>query len=235
MAKPGLRRALVALVLLGAGIIAVYLLDPSTPGADPDRSEGAEDAARLRREAKQDSDASAVQARLGDAPDGGVSEAKLSERQDYPMDLGDFDFESIRARTPRNLYWKMAVPTDDPVQLEARRQERERRNTQFGKVQSNTATVEEIREYYSYRRQLSEDYIEVVDLMLSEHGDELSERDVGLFELAISMHSANLREIPAKVDDALRRKEAYDRAKAAWKAQQVEDAQGAATESESKN
>jgi hypothetical protein len=148
------------------------------------------------------------------------------------MDLADIDFDSIRARTPNSLYWTLAVPTQDSTVLEARREERARRDAQFGRVQSNTATEEEIRDYYAYRRQLSEDYIEVLDLMLTDHESELSERDVGLFELTIAMHSSLLREIPGKIDDALQRKAAYERAKAAWREQQAAEAERAGSDAE---
>lgn len=138
----------------------------------------------------------------------------------FHFDLAELDFEALRDRTPDSLYWLMAAPTDDPKALEARARAREERNRQYGKVVSNTATVEEIHDYYAYRRKLSEDYIEVLQLILDEHGDELSERDAGLFELTISMHSARLAEIPSKLDDALQRKAEYDRVKQAWQEQQ---------------
>ena len=136
------------------------------------------------------------------------------------FDLAELDFESLRRRTPDSLYWLMAAPTKDPAILEARRSARADRNEQYGRVVSNTASVEEIRDYYAYRRKLSEDYVEVAQLILEEHGDSLSDRDVGLFELAIDMHGSVLSEIPDKLSDALLRKEQYDRVKEAWKAQQ---------------
>ena len=136
------------------------------------------------------------------------------------FDLAELDFESLRRRTPDSLYWLMAAPTKDPAILGARRSARADRNEQYGRVVSNTASVEEIRDYYAYRRKLSEDYVEVAQLILEEHGDSLSDRDVGLFELAIDMHGSVLSEIPDKLSDALLRKEQYDRVKEAWKAQQ---------------
>lgn len=166
--------------------------------------------------------------------DGGVvldRDAGVAEDLAAPsFDLGDLDYAALRKQTPDSLYWLMAAPTQDAEVLEARRRARDERNEQYGKVVSNTATVEEIRDYYAYRRKLSEDYIEVLQLILDEHGTELSERDVGLLELALSMHSSLLSELPKKEDDALQRKAEYDRVKRAWQEQQASEAEGADTQ-----
>ena len=123
-----------------------------------------------------------------------------------PFDLAKLDFRALRSRTPDSLYWLMAAPTDDPDALEARRIARQERDLQYRKVVSNTATAEEIQDYYAFRQKLSEDYVEISQLILDAHGDALSERDVGLLELAISMHAAALLEIPVRLDAALQRK-----------------------------
>lgn len=138
------------------------------------------------------------------------------------FDLSNLDFEALRAQSPDNLYWQMAVPTDDPDVLRARAEEKKRRNDQYGRVLSNTATTEEIEAYYAYRRRLSEDYIEVSQLILDEHGAELSSRDVGLLELGISMHASRLSENPKNLQEALDRKAQYDEVKQAWQARQAE-------------
>lgn len=168
---------------------------------------------------------SAVPNRVRDAPpfdyeEPGVELPDGSATVAPYFDLANLDFESLRARTPKNLYWLLAAPTDDPGVLEARAAEKKRRNDQYGRVLSSTATREEIEDYYRYRRRLSEDYVEVSQLILDDHGDALAERDVGLLELTVALHASRLSEIPRKLDEALRRKEEYERVKAAWKAQQ---------------
>ncbi|MGB5813430.1 MAG: hypothetical protein WBG86_23040 [Polyangiales bacterium] len=142
------------------------------------------------------------------------------------FDLANLDYDALREKTPDSLYWLLAAPTDDPKVLEARRAENERRNQQFGRVSSNTASVDEINDYFAYRRRLSEDYVEVAQLILDTHGDDLSERDVGLFELTVSLHGSRLAELPNKLDDALRRKAEYDEVKRAWQAQQEAEREG---------
>lgn len=215
-----MRRALITLLLVGAGVAVAFVLNrgasrslqPSeqSPGTERD----ADPLSSLRP-------TSPVSPPVRAAPDGGVEE---SDPVPYYFDLAELDFEAIRERTPDSLYWLMAAPTDDPQVLQARAQAREDRNRQYGKVVSNTATVEEIHDYYAYRRKLSEDYIEVLQLILDQHGGELSERDAGLFDLTISMHSARLAEIPSKLDDALQRKAEYDRVKQAWQEQKTKEA-----------
>ncbi|MGK3988480.1 hypothetical protein WME99_35885 [Sorangium sp. So ce136] len=129
----------------------------------------------------------------------------------YPVDL-----ERLRAQLPDNLYWQLGAPTDDPGELQARADEQERWDDLFGKVQSNTASEEEVRRYYEHRRRVSEDYIQLASLALAQHGDELPERDRGLYELSIEMHRSRLAEIPRLIEGALARKQAQDRARDEW-------------------
>ena len=130
----------------------------------------------------------------------------------YPVDL-----ERLRAQLPDNLYWQLGAPTDDPRELQARADEQERWEVLFGKVQSNTASEEEVLRYYEHRRRVSEDYIQLASLVLAQHGDELPERDQGMYELSIEMHRSRLAEIPRLIEDALARKQAQDRARDEWR------------------
>ncbi len=215
-----MRRILFTVLLLGAGVAVAFLLN-RRGGRAP-----AHEADRTPAEPAPDSKPPSP---WGNASklDGGV-DAEVGSPQSEPLhfDLGELDFESLRRRTPDSLYWLMAAPTEDPAILDARARARDDRNLQYGKVVSNTASVEEIHDYYAYRRKLSEDYIEVLQLILDEHGDELSERDTGLFELTVSMHTARLAEIPSKLADALERKAEYDRVKKSWQEQQRQKPDG---------
>jgi hypothetical protein len=212
-----MRRALITFVLVCAGIGVAWLLNRranAPPEAEPPSFATEQTGPERRRDAVDPGGAT-----LG--ADAGVDQPP----EPFHFDLADLDFEALRRETPDSLYWLMAAPTKDPALLEARARNREERNRQYGKVVSNTATVEEIHDYYAYRRKLSEDYIEVLQLILDEHGDELSERDTGLFELTISLHTARLAELPSKLDDALRRKAEYDEVKKEWQEQQRRDAE----------
>ena len=213
-----MRRAVFTLLLLGAGVAVAYFLNTR-------ELRGSEPAPASSSERGVPSTPPAIPrapVMVEDSTDGGVTDGG----EPFYFDLGDLDFEAIREKTPDSLDWLMAAPTDDPEILEARARARDERNRQYGKVVSNTASVEEIHDYWTYRRKLSEDYIEVLQLILDEHGDELSERDRGLFELTISMHAARLAEIPSKLDDALQRKAEYDQAKKEWQQQKQRDPEG---------
>ncbi|MFZ1863670.1 MAG: hypothetical protein WAU39_05560 [Polyangiales bacterium] len=222
IARTDMQRFLIGLALVGAGIVLALFLNRRT-AETPEQHMKARDF-----EPAKETD---VDRALPKEPryDGGVAlggdaGAGIDPSMETPsFDLGDLDYEALRKQTPDSLYWLMAAPTDDPDMLQARRKAREERNRQYGEVVSNTATVEQIRDYYAYKRKLSEDYIEVLQLILDEHGDELSERDVGLLELALSMHSSLLSDLPSKEDDALQRKAEYDRVKRAWQEQQSQD------------
>lgn len=216
-----MQRFLIGLALVGAGVALALYLNRRGPEASAERTSTSD----LGSSDQPPTDPippswAAYDGGVALGADAGVPNDPTMQAPSF--DLGELDYESLRKQTPNSLYWLMAAPTDDPDVLEARRRAREKRNEQYGKVVSNTATTEEIRDYYAYRRKLSEDYIEVVQLILDEHGNELSERDVGLLELALAMHSSLLSELPQKQTDALQRKAEYDRVKREWQEQQLE-------------
>jgi hypothetical protein len=126
------------------------------------------------------------------------------------------DLEAVRAAMPDNIYWTMSAPTDNPAVLQEREEERERWNTEYGKVLSNTATPEEIDAYYAHRQRLSNDYIEFGVYLLEHYGEDLPRQDVGLLKVAIELHVARLEEIPRQIMEAHERAAAHDAARRAW-------------------
>lgn len=132
------------------------------------------------------------------------------------------DLEEIRRAMPNNLYWQVAMPTQDARVLQEREDERARWNVEYGKVLSGNASEEEIRAYYAHRQRLSADYVEFTSYVLDQHGDELSEQDVELLELARRLHLARLEEYPRQTQVALERKLEQDRAREAWLADEAE-------------
>jgi DNA anti-recombination protein RmuC len=127
------------------------------------------------------------------------------------------DLEQLRERLPSNLYWELAAPTKDPQVLRKRAEEGQRWNELYGKVQSNTATDEEIHQYYDHRRQVSEDFIAFASMVLREYGGQLSEQERGLYELSIQMHRTRLEELPGQVENALTRKGVQDDRRKQWR------------------
>jgi hypothetical protein len=134
------------------------------------------------------------------------------ERQEYPLKM-----EELRAKLPDNLYWKRDAPTADPEVLRQRDEEARQWNTLFGKVQAGDASEEEIQRYYDYRRKISEDYIAMASLMLTEYGERLPERDQGLIALSIRMHRDRLAEVPRQLDEARERKKLQDQRREEWR------------------
>jgi hypothetical protein len=134
------------------------------------------------------------------------------EPRQHPVDLA-----KLRERLPHNLYWQLGAPTEDPTVLRQREEETQRWNTLHGKVVSNTATEEEIHEYFEHRRAVSEDFIEFARTVLQEYGDQLPEQERGLYELSIRMHSTRLEEIPRQIDEALARKRLQDERRQKWR------------------
>lgn len=118
----------------------------------------------------------------------------------YPVQL-----DALRARLPGNRYWALGAPTADPAVARARADRAERDNVQLGRILANEASAEEIRAYYTERRAISNDYLEIARLVLAEQGDRLPERDRGMFELSITLHRSRLQQIDRDESDALAR------------------------------
>ncbi|HEY8152742.1 MAG TPA: hypothetical protein VII72_01300 [Myxococcota bacterium] len=130
------------------------------------------------------------------------------------------DLEEIRRVMPDNLYWQVAMPTEDARVLRDREDERARWNVEYGKVLSGNASEAEIMAYYAHRQRLSADYVEFTSYVLDQHGDDLSEQDVELLELARRLHLARLEEYPRQQQEAFDRKRKQDQARADWLADQ---------------
>jgi hypothetical protein len=207
--------AAVALALLAATlIIALRAERPAEREPLPE----AKTAAPERRPAPEDQGARSPSAALPatgndseEIDDAAPPEPELVVADAYPVDL-----TRLREKLPGNMYFRLGEPTEDPAVLDMRAEEERRVNELFGKVQSSTASEEEIHRYYEYRRELSEDYIEFSRLVLDEYGDKLPDRDRGLYELSIKMHKGRLEAIPRQIEDALARRRAHDERRRQW-------------------
>ncbi len=136
-----------------------------------------------------------------DTPSPDLAAEPTGHVEPYPVNL-----DALRARLPDNRYWALGVPTSDPAVARARAERARRDNTAFGRIQANEATPEEIRAYYAERRAISNDYLELAQLVLAEQGDRLPERDRGMFELSATLHRARLQQIDRDEADALARR-----------------------------
>jgi len=116
------------------------------------------------------------------------------------------DLEDVRRALPDNLYWETNVPTDDEAELARRAEVRSEWNAEYGKILSNTATEQEIEDYYAYRQRVSEDAIEFANYLLNHYEEVLPPKDVGMLELAIELHMARLEEFPRKIAEAHERR-----------------------------
>ena len=127
------------------------------------------------------------------------------------------DMEAMRRALPDNLYWTLAVPSDDPRVQEQREADRAHWNDEYGKVLSGTASDAEIDAYYDHRYRVSSDYVEITRYLLAQHQGELPEQDVALLGLAERLHLARLAELPRKLEESRERKRQQDAAREAWK------------------
>jgi hypothetical protein len=115
----------------------------------------------------------------------------------------ELDAVALRARLPDNRYW-----TAGP---ESARQSR----ALHGKILEGTASDDEIETYFDERRRLLADYAELARVVLDENA--LSERDRGLFELALRLDQARLDSLPRERADAIARKALQEERRAAWR------------------
>jgi hypothetical protein len=107
------------------------------------------------------------------------------------------------------------------AQLLAQREEdRAYWEAEYGKVLSNTATEEQVRDYYAHQRMVSSDAIEFSTHLLEHYGDVLPERDVGMLQLAMKLHMAKLEELPRNLQAALERRDDHEQRRNEWLEQQ---------------
>jgi hypothetical protein len=212
--------AAMAAVVLLAVLLGVLLRQEDSTRDAPGRE--AEAAAPARRDLSPDLEPgappsppqalAAVPADGGDSSDPHSGSPSSDAPRKHPVDLA-----KLRERLPDNLYWELGVPTKDPSVLRKREEEGRRWNELYGKVLSNTATEQEIRQYYEHRRAVSEDYIQFANLVLQEYGPQLPEQERGMYELSIRMHRTRLEEIPRQIEDALTRKRDQDQRRESWR------------------
>jgi hypothetical protein len=124
----------------------------------------------------------------------------IGSAQAYPVQL-----DALRAQIPNNRYWAMGAPTSDVAVAKVRAARAEQDNRELGRITANEASPEEIRAYYTERRAISKDYLELAELVLKQLGDTLPERDRGMFELSANLHRARLQQIERDQSDALAR------------------------------
>lgn len=218
-----------AVVLVAAAAVVVSLALFLRPGAPPEGApQGKEAAARPAEPASTkratpatERDPSpadpAATPEVEAAPGGGPPPERVPDG-DYPVDL-----MALRKRIPDNLYWQLGAPTQDPIILQQRAEDTQHWNEMFGKVQSGTASDEEIQQYYDHRKQLSEDYLEFATVTLAEYRAKLPERDIGMYELSQKLHRTRLDEIPRQIEDARARKRAQDTRRQEWQNQKQDE------------
>lgn len=148
---------------------------------------------------------------LAPGPADAGPEPEAEAPREHPVNLA-----KLREQLPDNLYWELGVPTKDPEVLRRRAEAERHWNDLLGKIQSGTATEEEIHQYYEHRRQLSEDYISFASLVLQQYGEQLPDQERGMYELSIRMHRTRLEELPGQIDAALERKRLQDERREAW-------------------
>jgi hypothetical protein len=216
-----MKRALFALLLLGAGVAAGVaswrLVVRPGPAAAPADALAARPAPPASAPAPAPTQAPPEPA----AENAPAPAAEPTEEE--PGGSWDFvDLEEVRRALPHNLYWEQAMPTDNERVLRQREDDRARWNVEYGKVLSGNATLAEIEAYYAHRQRLSADYVEFVSYVLDHYQDEIPERDVGLLELARRLHLARLEEIPKRIQEATLRKQQQDEAREAWLADEAD-------------
>lgn len=143
---------------------------------------------------------------------GGGQEPSADPVPSHPVQL-----DELRAEMPSNLYWKYGAPTDDPDLLSERARDKAAIEKLAGLVRSNTASNEEIDRFFDHKEALSNDYLKFATKVIEEYGDKLPDRELGLYELAQSMHRDRLSQYPAQREQAKRRKREQDEKRETWR------------------
>lgn len=135
-----------------------------------------------------------------------------------PAAVTSVDLSALRAAMPENLYWALGEPTTDEVVLARRAAGDRERNRVFGRIQAGEADDAELHAYFEAQRRLHQDYLDFSLAVLSRYGEQLPERDRGLYELSARMHRDRLAELPQLEAEAVARKHAQDERRREWEA-----------------
>ena len=157
--------------------------------------------------------------------------AELFPADDPAWAWARVDLDALREEIPDNLAFALAVPTTDSAVLAEREETRARWKREYGRIVSYRATENEVRDYYAERQRVSSDYVVFTDILIERYGDVLPEQDLGLLQLAQTLHRARLEEMPRRLAEALERREAHELVRAAWRADEAafsDSASGAA-------
>lgn len=153
-----------------------------------------------------------------------AGDANLPAPDADPQDLYDakadawakVDFDALKQAMPNNMFWDMAMPTNDENVLALRAERREAIRAMETKIAARHAEEHEIRAYYNQQQTLSEDYVEAITLLLNKYGDVLPEDDYSGQTLARKMHLAKLQELPLQMTRALERRNDFLAERSEW-------------------
>lgn len=142
-----------------------------------------------------------------------LAEAEVDYEEVEPSSSEDggllmVDFDQLQAIIPDNLYWKNAFPTNDPYELNEREREQEYWAAIRAKIDRKLASEYEIKRYYDYQTQISNDYIAFSSLLIEQYGDILSSEVVLQHKFAIDLHQQRLAELPDRAEHAIALREA---------------------------
>jgi hypothetical protein len=196
------KRALTLGLIVGAIVVGVVFYTRST-AHDEVRSVAPTSAAAVPHNTNVTSLPNTAVAESAISGSAAVAEP-IASAQAYPVKL-----DALRAQIPNNRYWAMGAPTSDPAVAKVRAARAEQDNRELGRITANEASPEEIRAYYTERRAISRDYLELAELVLKQLGDTLPDRDRGMFELSANLHRARLQQIERDQSDALARIQAH--------------------------
>jgi hypothetical protein len=135
---------------------------------------------------------------------------------------GDIDLREAKTLMPDNIYWQQGAPTKDPEELARREAEKKRRNEEYGRVLAGDASEDEVRDYYDYKKRVSEDYLEFSEFMARRYRSSDHKEMVGLLDLATKMHAEKLSQLGAELEDALARAREREKMREDWRRQQEE-------------
>jgi hypothetical protein len=211
-------------LLLGGAVVAAVLLGVALRVQRSTRSPAQ---LALEHVSSEQAARKATQGATADAPglppaDGGAPPEAGETPFDEANGWANVDLEEVRRAMPDNLYWRLSSPTKDETVLRERDEERARWNEAYGKVLSNTASEQEIVDYYAHRDRLASDYVQFATYVLEHYGEQLSIRDLGLMKVAVELNLATLEQIPRQIEEAQQRRIAHEEAREAWRRDQAD-------------
>ncbi len=140
----------------------------------------------------------------------GNESKSLVDDNTTPSDSDDNTYDKQVVVDPYILHREfpdnLALPSLNEDDAKKKRDDRRKRDLEFGQIQANRATEEEINAFYAHQTQLAKDGLQIVEFVLKKYRTDFNEKNLKKHEFLVKAFKDRLEKIPTKQEEALERR-----------------------------